>query len=139
MNRNNSLGQHSHPVSQEALWQVVGRGSLSDNLHIIFRSGDIQEIRQTHVPPSAYHEYLNKDERDDDDVHDDVEASDAKRGLSEDSVRYWSDYTRVFYAPNTIQQVSEPAERVGEPGDPSVAWGISATMFTRHNEVSLSL
>ncbi|KAH6907070.1 tubulin domain-containing protein [Coprinopsis sp. MPI-PUGE-AT-0042] len=117
LNKSNSLGQRSDQASSQGnLW-----------------NGTVQEIRQAPIPPSAYHDYLAHD--DDKDRHDETDmAVSGKPGLDEEAVRYWSDYSRVYYAPTTIQQVPEPPERGGEGGDPNGNWGISVGVFDKYNE-----
>lgn len=90
------------------------------------RNGDIDQHRQTTISKSKYHVKL--------DEIDDLEAAQTNNGdeYSFQDIRYWSDFSRVFYSPRSIQPVPDPVYGELECGD----WGGGSRLFSRYNEVS---
>lgn len=94
------------------------------DLNIRCRSGVVDEFRRPSVPKSMYQIRLEAE------ADDTAEDEDDKTiGISE--VRYWSDYSRVFYHPRTAQRLSDVADYENKEGD----WIAGQDAFTKYNEV----
>jgi hypothetical protein len=50
-------------------------------------------------------------------------------------IRYWSDFTRIYYLPRSLQKLPDPPE--WESTD--LGWIQGHEMFTRHNEVDMNI
>lgn len=90
------------------------------------RSGAVVEHRQDPIPQSACHAHLEggEDERDDD-------VSEEQAHDITSSVRFWSDYSRMFYHPRGLHRVPDPAEWEHEVG-----WRQGAEKFAQYDVVS---
>jgi len=113
LTKSNSCGvENIDPDSHEALW-----------------SGDIHEFRQPAIPKSKYH--IKLEETGGLGVAD--EDQDQPWLLQKpDEIRYWSDFSRVFYDSRSIQPLPDPV--YGEPlrGD----WKGGHELFYRYNVVN---
>ena len=82
------------------------------------------ECRQDPVPQSDYHARL---EADGDLVDEDGDEDDSQPS----NVRYWSDYSRVYFHPRTLQRLPDPADWEASEGD----WIKSKETFLEHENV----
>ncbi|KAH7927011.1 tubulin nucleotide-binding domain-like protein [Leucogyrophana mollusca] len=82
--------------------------------------GEVVQHNQDPVPPSEYHIRLEEGEDEHSDDPEDTPA-DAK-------IRYWSDFSRVFFDPKTVQMVPDTQETA--EGD----WNIGQELYQRYNE-----
>ncbi|KAG6864460.1 hypothetical protein C0991_009322 [Blastosporella zonata] len=64
-----------------------------------------------------------------DDYDDAGRAEDVQ--LTQEDIRYWSDFNRVYYVPRTVQKIPDPAEWENISGD----WNQSHIAFSRYDEV----
>ncbi|KAF8516278.1 tubulin domain-containing protein [Gautieria morchelliformis] len=83
--------------------------------------GPVLEHLQDPIPQSSYHARLDagEDEEDEDDL--DVEMDEGEHNSVPDltsSIRFWSDYSRVFYHPRGLHRIPDPAEWEREAGWP---------------------
>ena len=84
------------------------------------------EYRQDPVPQSEYQTRLAEE------TLEDLNSEKPENAPPDDaSIRYWSDYNRVYYAPRTIQRLPDPADWETVDGD----WAAGKEAFTRHNMV----
>ncbi|TFK19554.1 tubulin nucleotide-binding domain-like protein [Coprinopsis marcescibilis] len=107
LNRDNALGIMNESTEDGGSW-----------------NGNIQEIRQTPIQHSAYQRHM---------LESDVNASTKgiiPEDVLQDKVRYWSDYNRVYYTPNTIHQIPEASGRK----DPNSNWGAGVDTFRRYDQ-----
>jgi hypothetical protein len=94
------------------LWHVVV------NLHVLSlkvnycRDQKVAEVRQSKIPKSPYHAQLEE----------------VKPDTPYGRVRYWSDYSHVYYLPRSVQRVSRPAESGADD------WKQSQDQFQKYNE-----
>ena len=85
---------------------------------VVYRYGDADEYRQDPIPKSEYHSRMEGEEAEENPSANILEE------LEEDStVRYWSDYSRVYYSSRSIQALPDPAE-----------WEITAGNWTAGQE-----
>ena len=93
------------------------------------RGGDVHEHKQTTISKSEYHARLEE-------TNDlgFMDTNDDTTHLLQNSseIRYWSDFSRVFYVPNSIHAVPDPKYGELERGD----WKGGSELFSRYNEVS---
>lgn len=112
-------------------WYVYMRNVLSrsDKNALICRGGATVEYRSEPIPRSEYHAKLDEDEADNavDKAKEDIQVSEA-------GVRYWSDYSRVFFHRRTIQRLPDVPEWEDVEGD----WVNGAETFEKYDEVSSS-
>lgn len=83
------------------------------------RTGPVTEHRQEPIPQSSYHAQLDADEGEEEGEEVDVEMAEGKDDSVLDltpSIRFWSDYSRVFYHPRGLHRVPDPAEWEREVG-----------------------
>jgi hypothetical protein len=90
------------------------------------RNDGIEQHRQTSISKSKYHVKLEETS--------DPETAQTDNGdeYSFQDIRYWSDFSRVFYSPRSIQPVPDPVYGELECGD----WGGGPGLFSRYNEVN---
>ena len=50
-------------------------------------------------------------------------------------IRYWSDFTRIYYLPRSLQKLPDSPEW----GSTDLGWIQGHEMFTRHNEVDMNV
>ncbi|KAG6907553.1 hypothetical protein DXG01_008539 [Tephrocybe rancida] len=74
-----------------------------DSPMICGRNGQVSEYRQDRISKSAYHSSLDKPDDREEDTTEDSEHS-------QENIRYWSDFNRVYYVPRTVQKIPDPAE-----------------------------
>ncbi|KAF8510918.1 hypothetical protein JB92DRAFT_3118569 [Gautieria morchelliformis] len=84
-------------------------------------TGPVSEHLQDPIPQSSYHTRLDagEDEEDEDDL--DVEMDEGEHDSVPDltsSIRFWSDYSCVFYHPCGLHRIPDPAEWEREAGWP---------------------
>ena len=81
------------------------------------RNGDVVRCQQDIVPQSEYHKRLEEAPDDDNHVHD-------------SEVRFWSDYNRVYFAPQTVQEIPDT-----EWENSDETWDAGTALFTRFDHV----
>ncbi|KAF5378475.1 hypothetical protein D9615_007082 [Tricholomella constricta] len=87
-------------------------------------NGEITEYKQDPIPKSTYHSSLEEsDDQDNIESTRDINASD-------EAVRYWSDFNRVFYIPRTVQKLPDLAEWESPDGD----WNHGHNSFSQYDE-----
>ncbi|EGO28775.1 hypothetical protein SERLADRAFT_434675 [Serpula lacrymans var. lacrymans S7.9] len=88
----------------------------------ILWDGNTVEYKQEPVSKSEYHTHL--EEMSEDTTEDAVgETTDA-------SIRYWSDFNRVFFSPRTVQMLPDVADWETTTGD----WSVGQETFRRFDE-----
>ncbi|KAH9915313.1 Misato segment II tubulin-like domain-containing protein [Fomitopsis serialis] len=87
----------------------------------------VVESRQDRIPQSNYHLQLDR-EADDDDSPKNDEDGVAPQVLDSD-VRFWSDYSRVFLHPRSMQRLPDPPDWESTEGN----WAWSKDAFERYN------
>ncbi|KAI0072181.1 tubulin nucleotide-binding domain-like protein [Panus rudis PR-1116 ss-1] len=88
------------------------------------RNGEVVEYRQQRISKSRYQEKLDAGEEDED-------AAEAKvTGHTTTDMRFWSDYSRVFYHPRSLQRLPDLADYDDVEGD----WMSSQEAFAKHDE-----
>ena len=92
------------------------------------RGGDIDQHIQATISKSEYHVSLEKTSDPEAAQYDD---SDAHLLHDDQKIRYWSDFSRVYYIPRSIQPVPDPVYGELELGD----WEVGSGLFSRYNEV----
>ncbi|KAI0651282.1 tubulin nucleotide-binding domain-like protein [Trametes meyenii] len=104
-------------------------GALSDELYgdggssdVTQWEGGVVEYRQDPVPKSNYQALL--DQRESDELAEPGEAPAADAS----SIRFWSDYSRVYYHPRTTQKLSDLTEWEQSEGE----WNASKDAFQKH-------
>ena len=90
-----------------------------------FRSGETVEYRRDPIVRSDYHAQLDKEvsgrsPAEGEDVH-----------VKEDKVRYWSDYSRLFFHPRSLHRLPDPPDWEDTDGD----WVAGTEMFQKYDEV----
>jgi len=98
------------------------------------RGGELIEYRQEKIAKSRYQILL--------DESDELEtaprqitttsAEDQNQGIGE--IRYWSDFSRLYYLPKSLQRIPDPAD--WETTNPN--WTEGQEFFARYNEVGFS-
>ncbi|KAL6308792.1 Misato segment II tubulin-like domain-containing protein [Sparassis latifolia] len=98
-------------------------------------SSTVAEYRQTRIPPSTYHAQLDAEAADAGEQAANRRENEAQKHEPQpprvvpSDVRYWSDYSRVFFHPRTIQKLPDRAEWEDAEGD----WGASREAFGRYD------
>ncbi|KAI0085539.1 Misato segment II tubulin-like domain-containing protein [Irpex rosettiformis] len=90
--------------------------------------GDVVEYRQDPIPPSQFHKDLEEEEQKE--GRDDGPHSTEKASTRREKIRYWSDYTMVYYHPRSLQRLPDLPDWDDSEGD----WGSGEEMFERHDE-----
>ncbi|KAJ3557958.1 hypothetical protein NM688_g1196 [Phlebia brevispora] len=90
-------------------------------------NGDVVEYRQDPVPQSDYHARLDTER----DTHG-PEDEQATPRADESRIRFWADYSRVFFHPRTIQRLPDPPDWEAAEGD----WAKGIEEFNRLEEDS---
>lgn len=94
------------------------------------RGGPIEINRQPEVEKSDYQIGLEQEEK----GHD---VDEAKSTPHADSVRYWSDFNRVYHAPLSLHPLTPPPEST-DPGRAIVeTWDEGKQRFIREDAVSV--
>lgn len=81
--------------------------------------------RQSQTAKSAYHTRL------DEDSFDHVRMAE---NTKPEDIRYWSDFSHVYYLPRSIQRVPSPPAWEAFEGH----WAQSRDLFRRYNEVNVT-
>ncbi|KAI0789218.1 Misato segment II tubulin-like domain-containing protein [Abortiporus biennis] len=89
-------------------------------------NGSVVEYRQDEIPKSKYQTKLEAEEGEDVDIENQEEDEDMTGG----QVRFWSDYTRVFFHPRTCQRLPDLVDYESAEGD----WILGRDTFTRYDE-----
>lgn len=91
------------------------------------RNGDVMEYRQDRIPESQYYSHIGSplDQKWSD------RPGDADVPQTGEDIRYWSDFSRVYYLPRTIQTIPDHGHRASTEGD----WNMGQDEFFRYNEV----
>ncbi|KAF8528707.1 hypothetical protein JB92DRAFT_2862224, partial [Gautieria morchelliformis] len=87
-------------------------------------TGPISEHLQDPIPQSSYHARLDAGEDEEDEDGLDVEMDEGEHDSVPDltsSIRFWSDYSRMFYHPRGLHRILDPAEWEREAGWPQVS------------------
>ncbi|TFK50599.1 tubulin nucleotide-binding domain-like protein [Heliocybe sulcata] len=87
-------------------------------------NGDVVEYRQEQIPKSKYQEELEFAGEDVDRSEDDGRERNAEKRNDSD-IRFWSDYSRVYYHPRSLQKLAEPADWQDPEGD----WNYGQDLF----------
>ncbi|KAI0668848.1 tubulin nucleotide-binding domain-like protein [Trametes maxima] len=99
--------------------ELYGDGGASD---VTQWEGGVLEYRQDPVPKSDYQTLLDQGESDEQAGPAEAKAADAS------SIRFWSDYSRVYYHPRTAQKLPDLAEWEQSEGE----WNASKEAFQKH-------
>lgn len=94
---------------------MTGRSSCRD------RHGDLLRQEQERIPRSEYHSRL------------DLEGDNEQAEPIDMKIRYWTDFSRVYFDPKSIQAVPDASELA--EGD----WNASRETFSRYDDVSTLL
>lgn len=107
-------------------------------MFMIHRSENLVEYRQEEIPKSTYHTFL--DEGGEDHEISEENPTSIKSNASEkpmppsfDAVRYWSDFSRVYYHPRSLQKVG--ATLIPEANDSVVSWNEGQQAFQAYDKV----
>ncbi|KAI0776815.1 tubulin nucleotide-binding domain-like protein [Trametes elegans] len=118
-------------------------GALADELYGNTSDADVAqwekgvvEYRQDPIPKSDYQTHLDQEE-----TGEREDRNEAESGAETAKIRYWSDYSRVYYHPRTAQKVPDIPEWERAEGE----WSKSKELFqeyeheheTMENEVRL--
>lgn len=102
------------------------------------RAGPVDELRQPSIPLSAYQEQLDEEfEEDPADPETRARAEPHEVGDTEvpvlrtNDVRYWSDFSRVYYLPRSLHQLPDVLDFENADED----WSEGKTLFKRHEAV----
>jgi hypothetical protein len=85
---------------------------------ILYRRGRVVRETQVPIPQSEYHARLEGEIE---------EKGDLER--TDSDIRYWSDYSRVFLDPKSIQPIPDALEST------EAGWSVGQDLFRRYNEV----
>ncbi|KAI0300473.1 Misato segment II tubulin-like domain-containing protein [Multifurca ochricompacta] len=92
--------------------------------------GAVDEIRQDHIPESAYQSQLDEEvDQDTTGTTTDPKKSFIIPPLQSSDVQYWSDYNRVYYLPRSIHKLPDLADWGTADGD----WQSGKETFLRYN------
>lgn len=102
------------------------------------RSENLVEYRQEAISKSAYHTFL--DEGGENQESSEEKIPRVKSGAPEkpappsfDTVRYWSDFSRVYYHPRSLQKVGNGL--IPEDRDSVVSWQEGQQAFRDYDKV----
>lgn len=84
---------------------------------ILCRQGKVVCETQDPIPQSEYHARLEGE----------LEEGDLER--TDPNIRYWSDYSRVFFDRKSIQAIPDALESI------EAGWSVGQDLFQRYNEV----
>ncbi|PPQ91103.1 hypothetical protein CVT25_013141 [Psilocybe cyanescens] len=88
-------------------------------------NGELVEYRQDRIAKSAFQSSLEEEEKSPNQAGNVTSAVDDKQ-----AIRYWSDFSRVYFLPRTLQKIPDPPEWEIA----SVDWNQGQELFTRFNE-----
>ncbi|KAF8225980.1 tubulin nucleotide-binding domain-like protein [Tricholoma matsutake] len=99
---------------------------LPNEDHPAIWNGDVMEYRQDRIPESQYYSHIGSplDQKWSD------RPGDADVPQTGEDIRYWSDFSRVYYLPRTIQTIPDHGHRASTEGD----WNMEQDEFFRYNE-----
>ncbi|OCH91306.1 mtDNA inheritance protein Dml1 [Obba rivulosa] len=87
-------------------------------------NGNVVEYRQDSIPKSSYHTHLEEE----------TAYPEASAPVKTSNIRYWSDYSRVYFHPRSLQKLPDHADWESLEGD----WNAGREEFARHDsETSL--
>lgn len=86
------------------------------------RHGDVVHQEQERIPQSEYHSLLDAED-----------GNEQAEPIASTKIRYWSDFSRVFFDPKSIQAVPDTPQVV--EGD----WDASCEAFLRYDNVRILL
>ena len=89
------------------------------------RTNGLIEYRQEPVSKSAYQKQM-------DDEENGLDADQPETNLSIGDIRYWSDFSRVYYLPRSLQKLPDPPEWE----DTALNWNAGNELFRRFDEVA---
>jgi hypothetical protein len=95
-----------------------------------FRAGGVVEYRREKVPQSKYQRRMDAETEE----LDDAKGPSVESNDDVGSIRYWSDFSRVYYLPRSLQKLPDPPEWE----ESSLNWTQGQESFKRFNEVALS-
>ncbi|PCH42910.1 tubulin nucleotide-binding domain-like protein [Wolfiporia cocos MD-104 SS10] len=98
---------------------------LDDDAQDSLWSGSVDEYRQDRIRKSSYHAHL-------DDADSTPQVDKPESVPSQAAVRYWSDYSRTFFHPRSLQRLPDLAEWENPEGD----WNQGRETFERHDHAS---
>lgn len=125
-------------VTSRGLWYVIFiSSSLAVNswcLILLSRTGNFSEYVQPAITKSVYQERLELEDLDAsfDTSHNHEESHPL---FPADTIRYWSDYNRLFYLPRSVQKVPDLAD--WDSADRS--WDEGKDLFEKFNDVRIFL
>ena len=93
-----------------------------------FREGSVAEHRQDSISKSDYHARLDENE-----LEPEEDDENACLVTSAHEMRYWSDYSRVYFHPRSLQRLPDPADWEAQEGD----WIKSRETFLNHETVCI--
>ncbi|EPQ55584.1 tubulin nucleotide-binding domain-like protein [Gloeophyllum trabeum ATCC 11539] len=95
-------------------------------------NGDVVEFRQDPIPRSQYHKELENESMDhvDNDVNSSTHVEGKRQENGSSDIRFWADYSRVYYHPRSLHKLPEPAEWQDTAGD----WNYGQDLFTQYDQ-----
>lgn len=98
---------------------------LDSELNPLIRTNGSIEYRQDLIPKSAYQRQMEVEENG-------LDADQPDTNLSDGDIRYWSDFSRVYYLPRSLQKLPDPPEWE----DTALNWNEGNELFKRFDEVA---
>ena len=95
------------------------------------RDADVVEYRQDPIPKSEYQNRLDEGEAED--GEDDTEEKKERSTIETGQIRYWSDYSRVYLHPRSMQRLPDLADWETADGD----WNTSRESFRQHEQARI--
>jgi hypothetical protein len=106
--------------------------TLHPSLTCNHRDGTVDEVRQEPVPQSSYQEVLEDEVDGDLDSKEDLRSVDLPGpALDGSTVRYWSDYSRVYYTPRSFHMLPDALDFENIDDD----WSAGKDTFERYDSV----
>lgn len=96
----------------------------------------MDELRQPTISSSAYQKQLDEEVEEDPDIRARAAPRDGTLEtpvLHRKDIRYWSDFSRVYYLPRSLHQLPDVLDFENSDED----WSEGKTMFERYDAVSL--
>jgi hypothetical protein len=90
------------------------------------RAGEVVQYTRDQIPRSKYQEQLDEEGLGKDNITKETE---------EETVRYWSDFNRVYYHSRSLQRLPDTAEWENSEGH----WAASKEFFARQDTVHIFL
>ncbi|KAF8957165.1 mtDNA inheritance protein Dml1 [Flammula alnicola] len=98
-------------------------------------TGGLAEYRQEPISKSTYQRHMEKEEESEDPgARESQNPTTSSKNLNQDvgDVRYWSDFSRVYYLPRSLQKLPEPPDWE----ETGLDWSQGQELFRRFNEES---